>query len=168
MVTYGRFHPQQTNHWGGVISVIHLDHRFGNDCLAGLEEFSHAEILFVFHRASEREAYPPLRPEGRPDLPRVGVFAQRGPRRPNRLGAAICEIVQITGHLLTLKGLDAVVGTPILDIKRRAAITAAPVHGVIVSCATMRPARRLRCHLRGGAGLVRVLCLGAGRCRATI
>lgn len=117
MVTYGRPHPQQTDHWGGAVSIIHLDHRFGNDCLQGLDEFSHAEILFMFHRASERDAYPPLRPRGRADLPEVGVFADRGPRRPNRIGATICEIVKITGHQLTVKGLDAVVGTPVLDIK---------------------------------------------------
>jgi tRNA-Thr(GGU) m(6)t(6)A37 methyltransferase TsaA len=117
MVTYGRLHPQQTDHWGGVISVVHIDHRFSNDCLVGLDEFSHAEILFLFHLASEREAYPPLRPRGRPDLPKVGVFADRGARRPNRIGATICEILQITGHQLTVRGLDAVVGTPVLDIK---------------------------------------------------
>ena len=47
----------------------------------------------------------------------VGVFAGRGPRRPNRIRATICEIVKITGHQLTVRGLDAIVGTPILDIK---------------------------------------------------
>jgi tRNA (adenine37-N6)-methyltransferase len=117
MVTFGRLHPLENDHWGGVVSVVHLDHWFSNDCLLGLAEFSHAEIVFLFHQASEREAYRPRRPGGRPGLPEVGVFADRDPRRPNRIGTAICEILEITGHQLTVKGLDAIVGTPILDIK---------------------------------------------------
>jgi tRNA (adenine37-N6)-methyltransferase len=45
------------------------------------------------------------------------VFADRGPRRPNRIGATICPILAATGRQLTVKGLDAIVGTPVLDIK---------------------------------------------------
>lgn len=122
MVTSGRLHPQQNGRWGGVVSTVHLDHRFSHDALQGLDEFSHAEILFLFHRASEPAAYRPRRPAGGPGmseagLPEVGVFADRGSRRPNRIGVSICEIVKITGHQLTVRDLDAVVGTPVLDIK---------------------------------------------------
>jgi tRNA (Thr-GGU) A37 N-methylase len=45
------------------------------------------------------------------------VFAGRGPRRPNRIGATICQILSATGHELQLSGLDAVAGTPVLDLK---------------------------------------------------
>lgn len=116
-VTSGRSDPADTDHWGDVTSIIRIDDRFGDDCLLGLDEFSHAEIIFLFHLAAERPSYPPRRPRGRPDLPEVGVFADRGPRRPNRLGVTMCEILAAAGRLLTVQGLDAVVGTPVLDIK---------------------------------------------------
>ena len=116
-VSSGRSDPAQTDYWGEITSTITVDDRFDDDCLHGLGEFSHTEIIFVFHLASERPGYRPHRPRGREDLPEVGVFADRGPRRPNRLGATICQIVAVTGRYLTVKGLDAVIGTPILDIK---------------------------------------------------
>jgi tRNA (adenine37-N6)-methyltransferase len=58
-----------------------------------------------------------LRPRGRADLPEVCVFADRGPRRPNRIGCTICEVVTVRGRELRVRGLDAVDGTPVLDIK---------------------------------------------------
>lgn len=45
------------------------------------------------------------------------MFAERGPRRPNRIGVTMCRIVSTSGHLLQVRGLDAVVGTPVIDIK---------------------------------------------------
>lgn len=47
----------------------------------------------------------------------MGVFADRGPRRPNRIGATICEIVSAEGRRLRVRGLDAVTGTPVLDLQ---------------------------------------------------
>ncbi len=47
----------------------------------------------------------------------MGIFAERGPRRPNRLGVSVCELVSAEGRRLTVRGLDAVDGTPVLDIK---------------------------------------------------
>jgi tRNA-Thr(GGU) m(6)t(6)A37 methyltransferase TsaA len=117
IVTAGRGDPKETDYWGEVTSTITVDERFDDDCLLGLGEFSHAEIIFVFHLASERPEYRPRRPRGRPDLPEVGVFADRGPRRPNRIGVTNCQILAVTGRQLAVKGLDAVLGTPILDIK---------------------------------------------------
>lgn len=116
-VSSGRGDPAETDHWGEVTTTILIDGRFGDDCLLGLDEFSHAEIIFLFHLAAERPDYPPRSPRGRPDLPAAGVFADRGPRRPNRIGATICQILAASGRKLTVKGLDAVVGTPVLDIK---------------------------------------------------
>jgi tRNA-Thr(GGU) m(6)t(6)A37 methyltransferase TsaA len=117
VVSSGREDPAETDHWGAVTSTIIIDDRFGDDCLLKLDEFSHVEVIFVFHLASERPGYPPHPPRGRPDLPQVGVFAGRGPRRPNRIGATICQILSATGHELQLSGLDAVAGTPVLDLK---------------------------------------------------
>jgi tRNA (adenine37-N6)-methyltransferase len=76
------------------------------------------EVLYVFHQATERDDYrEPRPPRGRADLPAVGVFADRGPRRPNRIGATICEIISAEGRQLHVRRLDAINGTPILDLK---------------------------------------------------
>lgn len=106
-----------TDHWGEVTSTITVDERFGDDCLLGLADFSHVEVVFVFDRTTERPDYPPRRPRGRADLPEVGVFADRGPRRPNLLGVTTCRIVAVDGRELTVRGLDAATGTPVIDLK---------------------------------------------------
>lgn len=109
--------PGDTDYWGAVVSVIEIDERFGADCLQGLADYSHAEVVFVFDRTSERDEYVPRAPRGRADLPPVGVFADHGPRRPNRLGVSYCEIMSVEHRRLTVRGLDAVDSTPVLDIK---------------------------------------------------
>jgi tRNA-Thr(GGU) m(6)t(6)A37 methyltransferase TsaA len=106
-----------TDYWGAVTSTIIVDDRFTDDCLLGLAEFSHVDVVYLFHRTTERPDYRPRRPRGRPDLPEVGVFADRGPRRPNRIGATTCRIVSVNGRELEVCGLDAVAGTPVLDLK---------------------------------------------------
>lgn len=117
-VVGGRSDPANTDNWGAVTSTIVIDERFGDDCLVGLSEFSHVEVVFLFDRAVERPDYRGLlRPRGRSDLPEVGVFADRGPRRPNRIGVTMCEVVAAVGRRLQVRGLDAVDGTPVLDLK---------------------------------------------------
>ena len=114
----GRTDPQDTDHWGGEESTIVVDARFGDAGLTGEADFSHVEVLFFFDRLAEREDYSkPLRPRGRADLPEVGVFAERGPRRPNRIGSTVAEVVAVNGRELRVRGLDAIDGTPVLDIK---------------------------------------------------
>lgn len=116
-VATARTDPQQSDHWGAVVSTITVDGSFPEDCLGGLEGFSHAEIVYVFDRFEEPTEYRLRAPRGRADLPAVGVFADRGPRRPNRIGVSVCRIVSVRGRRLTLRGLDAIDGTPVLDIK---------------------------------------------------
>ncbi|MGW0908655.1 SAM-dependent methyltransferase [Streptomyces sp. NPDC002853] len=109
---------QHTDHWGAVRSTITVDERFGEACLQGLEDFSHVEVLFVFDQFPVRDDYREPRPyRGRSDLPSVGVFAGRGPRRPNRIGVTCCAIESVQGRDLTVVGLDAVSGTPVIDLK---------------------------------------------------
>ena len=109
---------QQSDHWGAVRSTITVDERFGDACLQGLELFSHVEVLFVFDQFPEGGDYREPRPyRGRTDLPPVGIFATRGPRRPNRVGVTCCAIESVDGRELTVTGLDAVTGTPIIDLK---------------------------------------------------
>ncbi|MGH3447516.1 MAG: SAM-dependent methyltransferase [Nocardioidaceae bacterium] len=118
-VTTGRTDEFDSDHWGGVESVIEVDpERFGAAALTGLEEFSHVEVFFVFDKLAEREDYTiPRSGRGRDDLPAVGVFCDRGPRRPNRLGATVCSVVKVDDNRLTVSGLDALQGTPVVDIK---------------------------------------------------
>ena len=105
--------------WGGVRSVIALDPTaFGPEALAGLAEFSHLEVLFHFHRVPDEKIETGARhPRGRTNWPLVGIFAQRGKNRPNRLGLCTCRIVSVRGLDVEVQGLDAIDGTPVLDLK---------------------------------------------------
>lgn len=104
--------------WGTVAATIELAPGFEPDSLAGLEEFSHAEILFVFDRVTEAQVERTARhPRDNPAWPRVGVFAQRGKNRPNRLGSTIVRVLGREGRSLRVVGLDAIDGTPVVDIK---------------------------------------------------
>lgn len=114
----GRAQPEDDS-WGAVEAEIVLDAgRFGPDATLGLEEFSHLEVIFLFDRVEEAAIHSGARhPRGREDWPLTGIFAQRGKDRPNRIGASICELVRRDGLTLTVRGLDAIDGTPVLDIK---------------------------------------------------
>lgn len=104
--------------WGGVEAVIVLDDRFPDDALAGLADFSHVEVIFVFDQVDEATVTVGARhPRGRTDWPLVGIFAQRGKNRPNRIGLTVCEVVSVVGREVRVRGLDAVDGTPVLDLK---------------------------------------------------
>lgn len=105
--------------WGASRATIELRaDRFGPDALAGMEGFSHAEIVFLFDRvAPEKVELGARHPRGRTDWPLTGIFAQRGKNRPNRLGLTVCTIVSVDGTRLTVEGLDAIDGTPVIDIK---------------------------------------------------
>lgn len=114
----GRTDRENSDFWGASECTVVLEPSFGAASLAGLNEFSHAEVIFVMDRAEERDDYCASRSSrGRSDLPEVGVFCDRGPRRPNRLGSTICRIVDVGTDHLIVRGLDALDGTPVVDIK---------------------------------------------------
>ena len=105
--------------WGEIVATVQLDEsRFAADSLRGLDEFSHVDVVYVFHQVGE-DSYETTarRPRGNPRWPEVGVFAQRNKRRPNRIGVCTCELLAVEATLLTVRGLDAIDGTPVLDIK---------------------------------------------------
>ena len=86
--------------------------------LDGIEGFSHLEILYVFHLADDGNIQSAARnPRNDPAYPKVGIFAQRGKNRPNKIGATIVELIGKEGDTLFVKGLDAIDGTPVIDIK---------------------------------------------------
>ena len=103
--------------WGDDVSLIILAEQYACG-LKGLEEFSHAVILFHLDQARyEKERHLQRRPQNRDDMPLVGIFSQRGKDRPNRIGMTSVEIVSVEEGTLAVKGLDAIDGTPVLDIK---------------------------------------------------
>ena len=114
----GRTDPTD-DEWGQSRSTVELDIRqFGSDALAGLDGFSHAEIIFHFDKVMPEKVESGARhPRGRKDWPLTGIFAQRGKNRPNRLGVTVCRILSVEGTRLYVEGLDAIDGTPVIDIK---------------------------------------------------
>ncbi|MFI0214148.1 SAM-dependent methyltransferase [Streptomyces lydicus] len=105
--------------WGPVSAVIRLDAaQFGPDALAGLDDFSHLEVVYHFDRVPVEKMETGARhPRGNAGWPLVGIFGQRGKNRPNRLGVSRCRLLRTDGLDVHVQGLDAVDGTPVLDIK---------------------------------------------------
>lgn len=104
--------------WGEVESCIVLEPRYSPAALDGIEEFSHVEILFLFHRVDpSRIVHDARHPRNNRAWPAVGIFAQRGKNRPNRIGSTICRFLRREGTRLYVGELDALDGTPVLDIK---------------------------------------------------
>lgn len=95
--------------------------------LMGLEPGQHILVLFQFHRAQGYELQ--LHPRHDPARPRRGVFATRSQYRPNGIGATVARILALEGNVLTVAGLDAQDGSPVLDIKPYAAAFDAPGEG---------------------------------------
>jgi tRNA (adenine37-N6)-methyltransferase len=105
--------------WGASRARIELDPaRFGPEALAGLDSFSHAEVIFVFDKVGDDEITTGARhPRGNTAWPNIGIFAQRGKNRPNRIGLCTCRVIAVDGLAVEVEGLDAIDGTPVLDIK---------------------------------------------------
>ena len=106
------------DYWGAEVAEIVLSDDFDADALEGIDQFSHAEIIFVFDRVDPARIERGARhPRNNDAWPKVGIFAQRGKNRPNRLGSTVARIVEHQGRILRVAELDAIDGTPVLDIK---------------------------------------------------
>lgn len=105
--------------WDREHASIELDSaRFGPEALVGLEAFSHVEVLFHMDRVDPARVERGARhPRGQTRWPKVGVFAQRVKDRPNPIGLTVCRVRAVRGLVLEVQGLDAVDGTPVLDLK---------------------------------------------------
>ena len=103
--------------WGCVISEIQLDPSIPSQAFDGIESFSHLEIIFQFDRSSTSEIVFSGHPRGNKNWPHVGIFAQRKKDRPNGIGLTIVELVKREGNSIWVKYLDALDGTPVVDIK---------------------------------------------------
>lgn len=104
--------------WGRVESTIVLEEQW-TGAFDGLQQFSHALVLSYLHRVAERHTDIPAKrhPRNRDDMPLLGVFAQRARVRPNPIGVTACAIVRVDARELLVRGLDAIDGTPIIDVK---------------------------------------------------
>jgi tRNA (adenine37-N6)-methyltransferase len=114
----GRSEPID-DEWATVTSRVELDPDvLEESATAGLEAFSHVDVVYVFDRVDPTLVCTGERhPRGRTDWPSVGILAQRAKDRPNRIGVTTCELVGVDGYVVELRGLDAVDGTPVLDVK---------------------------------------------------
>lgn len=110
-------HEAEDDDWDAESSVIELVPPFDARALQGLDAFSHCIVVYVFDRAAWDEARMARHPRSNPDWPEVGIFAQRAKDRPNRLGVTTCRIVAVEGTSVRVAGLDAIDGTPVVDIK---------------------------------------------------
>ena len=103
--------------WGTVVSEIQLEEQYQAGLL-GLDGFSHAIILFFMHKSNfDNTAHLQRHPQDRMELPLVGIFAQRAKHRPNPIGITAVKILSVDGNCIKVMGLDAIDGTPVVDIK---------------------------------------------------
>jgi tRNA-Thr(GGU) m(6)t(6)A37 methyltransferase TsaA len=112
--------------WGDVVSEITIASSL-TEALDGLEEFSHVVVVYWMDRVPPLAQVPTkVHPRGRQDLPLVGLFATRTPHRLNPVGVTVVKLLERRGNVLKVRGLDALDGSPVVDIKpympRRAAI----------------------------------------------
>lgn len=102
--------------WKKTVSKIVLTAEFTSESLEGIEDFSHLQIVFYFHK-SKTTVTGKTYPRRNTDIPKVGIFAMRKPDRPNHIGITIVKLVKTHENTIEVLGLDAINETPILDIK---------------------------------------------------
>lgn len=117
----GRVHSSRSqpedDRWDQETSLVELVEPFDERSIRGLETFSHCIVVYVVDQASWDETRMLRHPRSNAAWPEVGIFAQRAKDRPNRLGVAICRILVIDGAQIHLADLDAIDGSPVVDIK---------------------------------------------------
>jgi len=108
----------EDDNWGALVSAIELADHIPTESLDGVDAFSHLEIIFYMNQVADEKAVARTRhPRNLESLPRIGTYAQRNKSRPNKLGLTTVEFVSRVGRTLFVRRLDAINGTPILDIK---------------------------------------------------
>lgn len=103
--------------WGNIISEIELDDQIPENALEGILGFSHLEIIYYFDKVANDKILYSRIPRGNLNYPETGIFSQRNKDRPNHLGLCTVELIWHQGRSIGVKYLDAIDGTPILDIK---------------------------------------------------
>lgn len=106
----------EDDNWSSITSTIELVDDLPETSLEGIEQFSHVEVVFYFHK-STKAIIGSEHPRENKQLPKVGIFAQRKKDRPNHIGVTIAQLIQKEGKRLIVSNLDAINGTPVIDIK---------------------------------------------------
>ena len=103
--------------WGDVVAEIVFEPAL-TEGLRGLDDFSHVLVIFLMHESTFDAATDLVRrPRGLADMPDAGIFAQRAKHRPNPIGVTAVELLGRDANILRVRGLDAIDGTPVLDVK---------------------------------------------------
>jgi tRNA-Thr(GGU) m(6)t(6)A37 methyltransferase TsaA len=105
------------DHWGNIISELILDDDIPESAFNRIDDFSHLEIIYFFDKTNQDNILYSRRPRGNPDFPDIGIFSQRNKDRPNHIGLCTVELLWLRGRSIGVKFLDAIDGTPVLDIK---------------------------------------------------
>lgn len=108
--------PKPEYDWHGVVSEIVVSSHL-SDALDSLELYSHIIVIYWLHQADSSKMALRVHPKGKRELPLVGLFASRSPYRPNPVGQKTVRLLKHRGNVLLVEGLDAVNGTPVIDIK---------------------------------------------------
>lgn len=107
----------EDDYWGNIVSEIELAPHIPSEAFDGIENFSHLEIIFHFHQSDKNDIVYSGHPRGNPAWPVTGIFAMRKKDRPNAIGLTVAELIRREGNKVFVKNLDAIDGTPVLDIK---------------------------------------------------
>lgn len=103
--------------WETIIADIELADHIATEAFANISDFSHLEIIYYFDKVKNDDIVFAGRPRGNPNYPLVGILGQRKKDRPNKIGLATVELLEHNGRTIKVKFLDAIDGTPVLDIK---------------------------------------------------
>lgn len=110
--------PLIDNFWGEMVSEIELVNTIPAEALNGLEKVSHLEIIYFLHEIKSDHRIEYLsKPLENKNLPKTGIFAQRKKIRPNFLGSTIVKLLTRVDNKIYVQNLDAINGTPVIDIK---------------------------------------------------
>ena len=108
--------PEPPHDWDKAVSRIEIEPGL-TEALDSLDEFSHIIVLYWIDRLTPEPQPLKVHPRHDPSLPLVGLFATRAPKRPNPIGETVVRLLKREGNVLTVSGLDAFDGTPVIDIK---------------------------------------------------
>lgn len=100
--------------WRDLITEMVIDVQY-LDGLEGIDDYSHVIALYWLDKVGKAKLK--MRPQGKKDVPEVGIFACRCPWRPNPIGMTTVEIIERNKNVLKVRGLDVLDGTPLIDIK---------------------------------------------------
>ena len=118
LISIGIARNQEKKHfgkWRDVVTDIIINEKY-EAALSGLEDYSHLIVVYWMHEVKTCDMRQV--PQGKVgEVPEVGIFACRCPQRPNPIGVSTVEIVGIKDNIITVKGLDVIRDTPIIDVK---------------------------------------------------